>query len=102
MNAIIGIVKNGRIVVGEPLDWPDGTEVIVEPVTDDETFGVREEVWQDTPEAIADWLRWYDSLDSLQTPPEEEAEWLAARQADKEREKAAFDERAEKPRRMWE
>jgi hypothetical protein len=77
MNAIKGIVKNGQIQVSEPMAWPDGTEVVVEPVeliADEETFGVRDEDWEDTPEAVAAWIKWYDSLEPLQMTPREEAE----------------------------
>ena len=102
MTAVKGIVKNGQIVVGEPLDWPDGTEVIVRQVAEEETFGVPEEDRQDTPEAIAAWIQWFDSIEPLQMTPEEEAEWQAARQAQKEFEKARFMEHADKLRRMWE
>ena len=68
----------------------------------EETLGVREEDWSDTPEAIASWLQWYDSLEPLEMTPEEEAEWQAARQAQKDFEKARLFEHAEKLRRMWE
>ena len=102
MNAVKGTVKNGHIVLDSPTDLPEGCRVRVEPITDGETFGVREEEWQDTPEAVDAWLQWYDSLEPLQMTPQEEADWLAARQARKEREKATFGERAEKLRGMWE
>jgi hypothetical protein len=102
MNVAKGIVKNGRIILDNATDLPEGCRVIVEPITEEETFGVREEDWQDTPEAVADWLRWYDSLKPLQMTPREEAGWLAALQAQKEREKADFAEKAENLRRMWE
>jgi hypothetical protein len=101
MNAIKGTVQNGHIVLDNPTDLPEGSRVLVEPITE-EMFGVREADWEDTPEAIAAWLQWYDSLEPLQMTPEEQAEWQAARQAQKEREKAAFEERAERLRRMWE
>ena len=38
-------------------------------------LGVTEEEWSNTPEAIADWLKWYDSLEPLVMTPEEQAEW---------------------------
>jgi hypothetical protein len=101
MNAVKGTVQNGQIVLDHPAELPEGCRVIVEPITE-ESFGTREEDWEDTPEAVAAWLKWYDSLEPLQGSPQEEAEWQAARQAQREREKAAFEERAEKLRRMWE
>jgi hypothetical protein len=102
MSAIKGIVRNGHIILDNPADLPEGCRVLVEPINGEETFGIREEDWQDTPEAIAAWLRWYDALEPLQRTPQEEAEWQAARQVQAEREKATFAERAEKLRRMWE
>jgi hypothetical protein len=84
MNAIKGIVRNGNIVLDNPADLPEGCRVLVEPIAEEDTFGIREEDWQDTPEAIAAWLRWYDSLEPLALTPEEEAEWQAARQAQRE------------------
>jgi hypothetical protein len=102
MSSVTGIVKNGGVVLDNPAELPEGHRVVVEPITDDGSLGVREEDWQDTPEAVAKWLRWYDSLEPLQMTPQEEAEWRAALQARKEREKANFAEKAEKLRRMWE
>jgi hypothetical protein len=101
MNAVKGTVQNGHIVLDDPTALPEGCRVLVGPLTE-ETFGTREEDWEDTPEAIAAWLRWYDSLLPLQGGTREEAEWQAVRQAQKEREKAAFEEQAEKLRGMWE
>jgi hypothetical protein len=102
MKVIKGTVRNGQVVLDRPTDLPEGSRVLVEPIAGEETFGIPEEDWQDTPEAIAAWLEWYDSLEPIQMTPQEEAEWQAARQAQKEREKAAFAARAEKLRRRWE
>jgi len=32
MNAVKATWTNGRILPGEPVDWPDGSELVVEPV----------------------------------------------------------------------
>jgi hypothetical protein len=88
MTAIKAIVKGGRLELDVPADWPEGTEVEIHPVgqagknadrptTPEEEVG--EEGWSNTPEAIPDWLRWYDSLEPLTLTPEEEADaeaWL--------------------------
>ena len=63
MNAIKGTVKNGMIVPDQPVNWPEGRRVVIEPVPEIETFGISEEDWSDSPEAIADWLKWYASLE---------------------------------------
>jgi hypothetical protein len=68
---------------------PDGTEVVVRPVTREPMFGIREEDWPDTAEARADWLRWYDSLEPLVLTPDEQAAWSAPRQEQKEFERSA-------------
>jgi hypothetical protein len=102
MNAVLGTVKNGQVILDHPSDLPEGSRVLVEPVTEEGALGVREEDWQDTPEAIAAWLKWYDSLEPLQLTPQEEADWRAARQAQRDLQKATFNERAEKVRRVWE
>src|SRR5262245_12948530 len=84
MNAVTGTYQNGQIVLDAPADWPDGCRVLVEPGPAEETLGIREEDWPDTPEGIAEWLKWYDALEPLLMTPEEEAEWEAARKASKE------------------
>jgi hypothetical protein len=92
MNAIKGTFKNGQIVLDAPADWPEGCRVIVEPVPEEETFGIREEDWPDTPEGIARHLALMDQIEPLEMTPEEEAEWQAARKAQKEYEIAHFEE----------
>lgn len=79
-----GIWENGKVILDGPADWPEGCRLVIEPAPKDESFGIREEDWQDTSEAIADWLQWYDSLEPLEMTPQEEAEWQAARKAMKE------------------
>lgn len=95
MHAIRATWKNGQIVPDGPVDWPEGARLLVEPAP------APEEDWSDSPEAIADWLRWYDSLQPLIFTDEERAAWAAERQARKEWEKAHFDEHALKLQRMW-
>jgi len=99
MSTIRGIYRNGKIEIATPVDWPDGSQVLIEPV--EEIIGMREEDWSDTPEAIAAWLQWYDSLEPLIFTAEERAAWDAARQAQKNYEKATFFEHADKLKRMW-
>jgi hypothetical protein len=77
MNAIKGTFKNGEIVLNEPANWPEGTQVLVEPVPRPEVNGMTEAEQGDDPESLARWLRWYDSLEPLLMTPEEEADWKA-------------------------
>jgi hypothetical protein len=103
MNTIKAIVRGGRIELEEPLDLPDGTELLIPlPNGTQDEGGDDEDGWDNSPEGIAAWLKWYDSLRPLLFTDEERAAWEAERQARKEWEKAHFEERAEKLRRMWE
>lgn len=74
MSAIKATWKNRQIVPDEEVNWPEGCRLLVEPVTEEETLGIREEDWSNTPEAITDWLKWYDSLQPLLLTPAEEAD----------------------------
>ena len=102
MHAIKGKYRDGKIILAEQADWPEDTEVLVEPLPTEPTIGMREEDWADTPQAIADWIAWYDSLEPLEMTPEEEAEWHAALQAQKEFDKSTFEERARRIERLFE
>jgi predicted DNA-binding antitoxin AbrB/MazE fold protein len=48
------------------------------------TLGVRDEDWPTDPEGIARHLALMDKIEPLEMTPQEEAEWLAARKAQKE------------------
>jgi hypothetical protein len=102
MTTIKGVVKNGQILVPAPADWPEGCEVLIEPVSGPGEVGMREEDWPTTPEGIAALLRRWDQHEPLETTAEEEARWEEERRKQKESEKAAFAEDAERLRRMWE
>jgi|SRR5665213_713703 len=102
MHAIKATVKQGRLELSVPADWPDGTEVIVKPVLSEQMFGIREEDWPDTPDARAEWLRWYDSLEPLIFTPAEKEAWTASRQQQKDFELATSDRHTEKLRKIWE
>jgi hypothetical protein len=84
MNAVRGTYTNGRIVLEAPADWPEGCPVLVEPLPQQTTVGIREEDWPDTPEKIAAHLALMDRIEPLEMTPEEEAEWRAARQTRQE------------------
>ncbi len=102
MTAIKAVVKDGRIDLRVPPDWPDGTEVTIRPLSAEGTFGVSEEDEADGPEAVAEWLAWYDSLEPLIFTDAEWEAWEEARRQQREYEKATFPERADKLRRTWE
>ncbi len=70
-HVLTGTWKEGRIILDGPADWPDGCRVTVEPISDQvETLGITEEQWPRTPEAIAEWLAWFDSIEPIEMTPE--------------------------------
>jgi len=100
--AIMGKVENGQIHVSAPQDWPEGCEVVIEPVNARTSVGMREADWPTTPEAIAALLKRWDMHEPLEMTPNEEAAWDQARRSQNELDKATFAEDGEKLRRLWE
>ena len=98
MATLKATVRNGRLETDQPIDLPDGTELRI-PIPD--STG-DDDGWDNTPEAIAAWLTWYDSLQPLIFTEEERAALDADRRARKDWEKAHFEEYAEELRRLWE
>lgn len=72
------VIQQGQVVVAEPIDLPDGTEVVV--ATSPSVPGDDlDKDWDNSPEGIAGWMKWYESLEPLIFTPEEEADteaWL--------------------------
>ncbi len=99
MTTIKATVRGGRLEVDQPINLPDGTELLIPlpngaGATDDDD-------WDNSPEAIAEWLKWYDSLAPLIFTEEERAALEADRKARREWELAHFDEHADQLWRMW-
>jgi hypothetical protein len=93
VQAIRATWKDGRIVPDGPVDWPDGCRLTIEPeIAESDCVGMPEEDWSNSPEAIADWLAWYDSLEPLEFTPEELADLAGWRQKVKEYTIANMDE----------
>ena len=65
MNAVRAIWTNGRILPSEPVDWPEGSELNVEPLGTAEKFGLDESEWKDDAESIAAWVAWVDTIKPL-------------------------------------
>ena len=85
MRTIRATWKNGRIVPDVPIDWPEGYRLTIEPeIARSGSIGEREEDWSNSPEAIADWLAWYDSLEPLEFTDDERTDLAAWRQKVKE------------------
>lgn len=73
MHAIRATWTKGQIVPAEPVDWPEGSQLLVEPLPKEEKIGLAEEEWQDSPEALADWEAWIGTIEPLEYTDEERA-----------------------------
>jgi hypothetical protein len=99
MNAIRGIIRNGQVIMTEPANLPDETEVEIVPV------GLAESVDEEgvlTPDEIARTLAAMDEIEPFEMADEERAAIEADRQARKKWEKARFNEHADRLRSIWE
>ena len=93
MSTVRGTWERGHIVLDDPVDWPDGCRVVVEPASN-KTCGIREEDWPMDAQGIAGLLAQMDQIEPFLTP-KEEADWKVARQATKEYTIANMDIRIE-------
>ncbi len=74
MDAVRSIVRGGRVELMAPPDWPEGTEVLIEPAAAAaERIGIDEAEWRDDPSSLADWEAWIGSIEPLEYTPEESA-----------------------------
>jgi hypothetical protein len=81
MHAIKAIWKNGRILPSEPVDWPEGSELLVEPIMGNENkLGLTEEEWRDDPASIAAWEIGVRSIEPPEYSAEERAEMARYRE----------------------
>jgi hypothetical protein len=87
--SITSTVHNGKVEAATP-DWPEGCEVIIQPVKDTAatdqndrkerpSLGIDEQDWPASPDQKAAWLVWYESLEPLILTAEEEADIAAWR-----------------------
>ena len=59
-----------------PVDWPEGYEVVVEPLpAPASSMGVDESQWRDDPASRADWDEWIRAIEPFDFTPEDEAEF---------------------------
>ena len=84
MHAIRAIWTNGKIVPEEPVDWPEGSELLVEPIFEGEKTGLTEEEWQDDPESIAAWIEAVNKIEPLKWSPGEQDAFEAQCRASRE------------------
>ena len=98
MTAIRAKVHNGRIEPIDPLNLPEGTELLV---TKRGETDASEQMWDDSPEAIEAWIGMYDSLEPLVFTAEERAAIEEDREARKRWELEHAEESAKKLRELW-
>ncbi len=96
MSTVKATWKNGQVILEGHADWPEGRRLVVaeDPIPDDDNQA-------DDPEAIARWIAAVDAIPPLEMTEAEEAEWQAARKAQRDLEKATLNERADKLREMF-
>lgn len=78
MAAATGTYRKGKIILDEPVDWPEGTEVEVIPGR--QKIGLTEAEWPTTAEGIAALRKAIAEIEPLEITPEEEAEFQAWRE----------------------
>ena len=103
MNSLQGTIKNGKVVLDDWTDLPEGTRVEVLPIeVARPSLGMREEDWPTTPEDIAALLVRMDQVEPGWLSPEDEAAWRAALREQRELDRTRSDEDAERTRGIWE
>jgi len=60
-----GIYQDGKVILDQSVDWPDGIQVSV--VCENAGVGnpdrcVDGSAWEDSPEAVREWLAWFDTI----------------------------------------
>jgi hypothetical protein len=96
MTTLRATVKDRRLELSAPADWPDGTEVEIHPLSQGPDAAIL------SPEEITDSLAAMDRVEPFDQTDDERAAWERDRQTRKESEKARFAAEAERLRGMWE
>jgi hypothetical protein len=91
---IKAIIRDGQLEVAEPIELPDETAVTVTLQADDDDR-------IETPEEIADWLRWYSTLQPFEFTAEERTALRKGLEEQKEFDIAKAEERARMLRRHF-
>jgi hypothetical protein len=66
VNSIKATWTNGQIVPAEPVDWPEGSQLVVAPVAPSGArIGMSEDQWRDDPEAVAAWVAAVEQIEPL-------------------------------------
>jgi hypothetical protein len=80
VNAVKATWTNGQILPAEPVDWPEGSELVVEPVNGAASIGLTESEWREDGNSIAEWEKWVRSVQPLEYTDEERAELASYRE----------------------
>ncbi len=96
-----GIIQRGQVVINEPINLPDGSEVTITGYPHGQFAADENNDRPPTPEEIAALLAAMDAVEPFSWTDEERLAWEAERKARKEWEKAHFQEEAEKLQRIW-
>ena len=84
MNAIMATWTNGQIVPSEPVDWPEGSRLLVEQLEmGGGKIGMDESDWDDSPEGIAKWIAAVEEIEPMIWAEGEEEMYAAARGSQK-------------------
>jgi hypothetical protein len=87
MDSIEGTVHHGQIALAAPINWPDGTVVSVQPVR---PMPLDVDNRPEAPESIARWIAEFNAIPPWEMTAQEEAQWMAARNAQRDLDKVRF------------
>jgi hypothetical protein len=96
MTTLRATVRDGRLELNVPADWPDGIEVEIHPLSPGTRAGAM------SPEEISATLAAMDRVEPFEMIAAEQAAWDRDRRAGRDSEKAKSAAEAERLRRMWE
>jgi hypothetical protein len=66
VNSIKATWTNGQIVPAQPVDWPEGSQLVVAPISPEVAqIGLTEDEWHDDPEAVAAWTAAVEKIEPL-------------------------------------
>ena len=97
MSAVRATWKNGQVILEGPAIWPEGSRLVVS-----EAAGDMQDDREESPEAIAHWIAEFDAIEPLEMTAAEEADWQAARKAQRDHETATANERVKRLEDAWE
>ncbi|HWB13859.1 MAG TPA: hypothetical protein VG826_31825 [Pirellulales bacterium] len=75
MHSIKATWTKGQIVPSEPIDWPEGSQLVVEPIAPNGAqMGLTEDQWRDDPDSIKAWVVAVEQIEPLIWKPGEREE----------------------------